>query len=176
MIFLGHLGITTAIIKQYEKLDEQDTSFHIDYRFVLIGAILPDIIDKTTEIFVNHRIQFSGRLYGHTLLFSLILMIIGMISNFKRINTFTIGLCSLIHIMIDGLWIMPKSFFFPMFGVNLLSHNDFVKVPYLTAFFNSSAYLITGELIGGFLLYVFFEKTFRNKTYLRSFLKHGIVK
>ena len=46
----------------------------IDYRLVAAGAILPDLIDKPLGIYLLRRQLGSGRIYGHTLLFGLVLV------------------------------------------------------------------------------------------------------
>ena len=40
----------------------------IDYRLVLIGSLLPDILDKPLWLIASGDIFLSGRTYGHTLL------------------------------------------------------------------------------------------------------------
>ena len=51
----------------------------IDYRIVLLGSLLPDIIDKPLWLFAGSYIAPSGRGYAHTLLFNLALFICGLI-------------------------------------------------------------------------------------------------
>jgi len=151
MIFFGHIGITTAIMKKYEK----DKKIRIDYRYVIIGSILPDLIDKPIELLANYKFpQSGGRMYGHTLLFTVIILAIGMIYNFKYKNVFILGLCSLIHIvLLDGMWLDPKVFLFPAFGFNLLGKKNYDIIPIISAIYISPAYMIIGEIVGIFILY-----------------------
>jgi len=155
MIFFGHTGITAAIINKFEKSAGRDKKFSIDYRYVLIGSVLPDIIDKPLEMIVNHAFPPHGRMYAHTLLFAAILMIIGMIYNFKYKNVFIFGVCSFIHVLIDGMWMDPKVFLFPLFGFNLSGPNVYNHELVMSSIFQSYAYLIIGELLGIYLLYRF---------------------
>ena len=57
-----HLGMTCAIV--FFALGAR----RIDYRVVLLGAIISDVIDKPIgRIFFREEFE-SGRLFGHTLL------------------------------------------------------------------------------------------------------------
>jgi inner membrane protein len=165
MVFFGHIGITTAIFNKYEKLIGNDKKLLIDYRFVIIGSILPDLIDKPMNILVDHTL--SGRMYAHTLLFSAILLLIGMVHNFKYINVFILGLCCLVHIiLLDGMWLDPKVFLFPLYGINLTGGNHYINIPYISAIYTSSAYLIIGEILGIFILYKYIKDIiYKNKIF-----------
>ena len=67
----------------------------IDYRIVLLGSLLPDIIDKPLWLFVGSHISFSGRGYAHTLLFSLALFISGLILiRYRKSWLLIISICS----------------------------------------------------------------------------------
>jgi inner membrane protein len=87
---------------------------HIDIRFLLIGAILPDIIDKPLGLFNIG----SGRSISHTLLFLLIFTLLGLIlyaaRKWKRILVLAAGI--LAHLILDSMWLNPHTFFWPFFG------------------------------------------------------------
>jgi len=50
----------------------------IDYRLVLIGSVLPDIIDKPIGIYLFRETFDNGWVFAHTLLFFLILFLVGL--------------------------------------------------------------------------------------------------
>ncbi|NNF65359.1 MAG: metal-dependent hydrolase, partial [Acidimicrobiia bacterium] len=58
-----HLGGTVAIAR-YAFRDER-----MDLRFLALGALLPDLIDKPIAYFVFERYN-ATRLWGHTLIFA----------------------------------------------------------------------------------------------------------
>ncbi|MFP3975182.1 MAG: hypothetical protein ACLFVK_03050, partial [Dehalococcoidia bacterium] len=60
----------------------------IDYRIALIGSMLPDIIDKPLGIYIFTETFSNGRIYAHTLLFFLVLLLIGL---FRYIRSGGIG-------------------------------------------------------------------------------------
>lgn len=176
MILFGHIGITTAVIKKCEKLIHKDKNINIDYRVVFIGSILPDIIDKPLALFLHHTLFTTRRIYAHTLMFSLILIIIGVLCNLKnrnRNNILILGLCSLIHIFLDGVWLSPKVFMFPLYGVNIINRYQFIKVPYITKMFTSLLYDVVGEVLGIILLYKILIKSYKNNN-LAKYKTNGL--
>ena len=92
----------------------------IDYRMVILGSLLPDIIDKPLMFLtacLNDDISLSGRGYAHTLLFNLALFIGGLIFlRYKRLWLFTISMCSLGHLILDQIWNRPVVLLWPLLG------------------------------------------------------------
>jgi len=87
---------------------------HIDVRFLLVGAILPDIIDKPLGL-LNIG---SGRSISHTLLFLLIFTLLGLIlyaaRKWKRILVLAAGIMA--HLILDSMWLNPHTLFWPFYG------------------------------------------------------------
>lgn len=90
----------------------------IDYRLVLLGAMLPDIIDKPLGAFLPITFS-SGRLFCHTLLFTLMIALQGL-DLYRRgkpwLVTISFG-CS-IHLILDEMWLMPQTFLWPLYGLS----------------------------------------------------------
>lgn len=88
-----------------------------DYRLVLLGSMLPDIVDKPLWYFTAGGIVTSGRGYAHTLLFNLLLGACGIIL-LRRGNTWllTISLSSLMHLILDQIWNDPVVLWWPLLG------------------------------------------------------------
>ncbi len=145
MLLFGHMGITAGVVKACDILvsvSEPDSSSRfglvigekrlrlnyllngikgrvgsIDYRLVLLGSLLPDIIDKPLFLFVGSDIFTSGRHYGHTLLFNLVLFICGLIIvRYRKSWVLIISLCSFIHLIFDQMWNSPVVLFWPLLG------------------------------------------------------------
>src|SRR5659263_766118 len=106
MIFFGHLGITTGFFKIYEKVFNKESDLSskalIDYIVVLVGAILPDIIDKPIGVYLFRSTFHNSRIFAHTLTFSAILIFIGLYRLYKRRknNILVLGLCTSIHLIL----------------------------------------------------------------------------
>ena len=147
MLFFGHIGITTGVVKVCQKLttgrksvrseiplklhSAKDLSKHfilrgsiydkiksIDYRFVLLGSLLPDIIDKPMWLFTSSHFDWAGRGYAHTFLFNFLLLAIGLILVVRWNKTWlvTIALCSFIHLIFDQMWLTPTTLWWPLMG------------------------------------------------------------
>lgn len=97
---------------------ERDTRIDpIDYRLVATGAMLPDFIDKPLGIYLLKRRLSSGRIYGHTLLFGLSLVLTGsLLPRPERYRLLSLGLGVLTHILADLMILSPRSFFWPLAG------------------------------------------------------------
>lgn len=72
MLLFGHIGITLGIA----WFAESKLKVKMDYKLIIIGSLLPDIIDKPAGMILLPL--ENGRVFGHTLLFILLLLIIGL--------------------------------------------------------------------------------------------------
>ena len=91
--------------------------WHIDYRFVLLGSMFPDIVDKPLGMLIFAGSIANGRVYTHTLLINLILVLIGIYLLKRRGPNFLIfSGCSCFHLILDEMWLTPKTLFWPVFG------------------------------------------------------------
>ena len=146
MLFFGHIGITTGIVKVCQdviaassfvskpRLEPQSGTTpgtkrlilssvrvkmrSIDYRSVLLGSLLPDIIDKPAWMFTNSNFLWDGRGYAHTFLFNFSLLIASLVLTTRRNKTWllTISLCSFIHLVFDQMWLNPTTLWWPLLG------------------------------------------------------------
>ena len=89
----------------------------IDYRLILIGSLLPDILDKPLWLIASGDIFPSGRAYGHTLLFSMVLFFCGLLLiRYKKSWLLIISLSSIIHLILDQMWHNPVTLWWPLLG------------------------------------------------------------
>lgn len=56
----------------------------LDYRLLLVGSMLPDIIDKPLGIYILGETLSSGYIFGHILLFAAVLAGVGLYLYVKR--------------------------------------------------------------------------------------------
>jgi len=115
-VLLWHLGTTALLV--YVTLGRR----RIDYRFVLLGAVLPDAVDGVLGLFL-----FDGpaaRWVAHSLLAVLVVTvaIVGGLSGPRRLSVFGIAVGWLLHLVGDGMWAAPQTFFWPLFGPRFSDH------------------------------------------------------
>ncbi len=79
MIFFGHIGITLLFAYLIFSIFKEK----IDYRFLIVGAILPDLIDKPIGQYIFVSTFSNGRIFGHTILFVLLLAMIALYAERK---------------------------------------------------------------------------------------------
>ena len=106
MLLFGHVGITLGIA----WFAESKLKVKIDYRLIFIGSLLPDIIDKPVGMIL--LLLENCRVFGHTLLFILILLLIG----FKYRKSLFLSFASFFHLIEDEMWNEPQTLFWPLLG------------------------------------------------------------
>ena len=116
-MILWHMGIAAAIV--YVTIGRR----RVDYRFILIGAVLPDVIDTTLNAAVCH--DAAGRSISHSLLAPIVVTIAIplLFRGERRTRVFGLGVGWLLHLVGDGMWQAPKTFLWPAFG------HHFAKTP-----------------------------------------------
>jgi len=122
MIF-WHVGATIAFIR-YAFRDER-----MDLRFLAFGAILPDLIDTPVGLAFWSKFG-SVRLAAHSLLFAAIVLGAVMVvtrrgDTRKRWMALAIGV--LLHLVLDGMWRLPETLWWPFLGWT------FASTPFATA-------------------------------------------
>lgn len=117
MLLFGHLGITLGIFFGLGIFVPRLRTV-IDPRYLAVGAILPDLIDKPLGELIFASFFASGRIIGHTLLFSLLLFLMGLyIYERKRdIRVLSITSGSFLHLFQDQMIAYPQIFLWPLFG------------------------------------------------------------
>jgi len=121
----------------------------IDYRLLLIGCLLPDIIDKP----LGHLIlsENNGRIFAHTILFSLVILLLAI--RFRRLLPLSLGIST--HQFLDLMYLDPEGAFWPLMGG--FRTTDFQIVQWFDAALEPV--VLTGEIIGLVALIIIF---FRN--------------
>jgi hypothetical protein len=167
-VILWHLGLGAAIV--YVSLGRS----RIDYRFVLLGAVMPDIVDGILGLFLFDG--SAGRWAAHSIL-AVVVVAVGILvatRGERRLSMFGLAVGWLTHLVADGMWRAPLTFLWPMFGTKFSSTP---REPYswdlLTHPFD---HLSTwgGELIGLALLWWFWVAFGLNDPARRRlFLKDG---
>lgn len=92
---------------------------YIDIRILLVGSLLPDIIDKPVGLFFFRDAFSNGRIFSHTLLFLIIITIAGLLlyrhsgKNWLLVLSFGVFM----HFILDAMWTQPRTLLWPLFGI-----------------------------------------------------------
>jgi hypothetical protein len=114
MIFFGHIGITLLLaFLIFMFLKEK-----IDYRFLLVGAILPDLIDKPLGQYIFFDTFHNGRIFAHTILFVLLLVTVAVFleRKYRFTGVSVLALGAIAHIAEDEIWRTPGTALWPLLG------------------------------------------------------------
>lgn len=167
-----HLGVTASLI--YLTLGRR----RIDYRVVLAGAVLPDIIDRPIGRIFFERSYETSHLWGHTMAFVLAMMIVVTVAlrGDAARRWFVLPVAVLVHLALDGMWNDPVTLFWPLFGVR------FPPMPtdsyWLDVLLRPFTHPLVGlqELIGlGLLLYMGRAFSLHRRAPLKRFLRTGAL-
>jgi len=132
MLLFGHIGITlgaAALAARpfkkpvYSEPAEKATWFlslsrYLDIRLLIIGSMLPDIIDKPVGHYIFRETFSNGRIFSHTLLF-LILLTAGGYFIYRRSKKswmLILAAGTFAHLALDMMWQTPATFFWPLLG------------------------------------------------------------
>ena len=109
-MLLWHMGLAAAIT--YVALGRR----RIDYRFVLLGAVLPDAVDALIGAFAYA--DGVGRYHAHTLLAPLVVatLVVVAFRGERRLAVFGVAVGWALHLVGDGMWAAPTTFYWPVFG------------------------------------------------------------
>lgn len=98
----------------------------IDYRFAAAGAVLPDAIDKPLAWVLLPGTFDDSHLIGHTLLFSLSLILVGLVlARRGEMRLLLLGIGALMHLPVDPVLRNPSTLLWPLLGTEF----DYAKPP-----------------------------------------------
>jgi hypothetical protein len=111
----------------------------LDYRLVMAGALLPDVVDVFT----------GGAGPMHTLIVSVALLFVVMLATRRRRvlrrRLLAVPIGTFVHLVLDGMWRRTEVFWWPFFGA------DFADTPLPTAA-RSAVTIVLMELAGAIAL------------------------
>ena len=91
---------------------------HIDIRLLIIGSLLPDIIDKPIGMYFFQDTFSSGRIFCHTLLFLIFITLGGLFLywSYKRTWLIVLSFGTFTHLILDLMWRTPRTLLWPLYG------------------------------------------------------------
>lgn len=175
MLLFGHIGVTLGIFFVFSYVAPQLKTI-IDKRYLAVGALLPDLIDKPLGMIVFASTISNGRMISHTLLFSFTIFLIGLYFYDKRNEIAVISLASgsFLHLMEDQMWNTPNTLFWPLLGWSFPKDNIADGVAFLLMLFKESFILnfsqgfaldhtFIPELLGMMVIVIFTLNLLKNK-------------
>lgn len=176
MIFFGHLGLTTGAVKLCENsiLNREKKESNIDYRFLLVGSVLPDVIDKPIGAWLFRNVFHNSRLFGHTLLFSIVLLSIGLYRQlkYKKNGVLMLGVGSAFHLILDSMWLYPKILFWPFTGWIFPTRPEGQWLKQGIIRLGSDPTYYCGEIVGFIIIAYYFIKLIK-KHGMKDFINNG---
>lgn len=156
-MILWFAGLSLVIVWQVFR----DTA--IDYRLVVVGVLLPDVVDGA----------FGGARILHTLLASVLVLSFVMLSTRgrrgarRRLLALPIGL--FLHLVLDAMWSSTEIFWWPLFGTSF----EDARLPSLS---RPVALVVIQELAGlAALLWWWRRFQLRDDDRRRAFVRTGRV-
>jgi inner membrane protein len=153
--------------------------FRVDYRFILLGSLLPDIVDKPLGRIIFGEVIANGRIYLHTMIFLVMTILLGVfVYRWKNsLWGFFIAFGVLMHFIMDTMWTDPETLFWPFispaFGKGSgLAFLDIVRSWFHTLLTEPRTYL--PELAGFVILLIFAIKVIKEKR-VKEFLMTGYL-
>ena len=152
------------------------SSGYIDIRALLVGSLLPDIIDKPVGQFLFRNTFSSGRIFCHSLLFLLVLTSAAfyLYKRNKKTWLFAFSFGTFMHLILDQMWLTPQTLLWPLYGSAFpkadMSHwleNIFIALRTVP-----SVYI--PEIIGALVLGIFLRQLMRLRAW-NNFIIKGTI-
>lgn len=169
-MLLWHIGATLWLFRWIFKDPK------VDVRFLVLGAILPDIIDLPIgTIFLAERYS-TGELWFHTLVLATTYMVLVLIftrRGRRRRAFMAVGIGWLFHLLLDGMWAVEEVFLWPFFGWEIPpGEAPFWPLAWERAM--SDPWRWVKELAGAaYLTWLWTSQGLSDRTRMRSFLETG---
>ncbi|MDI6831254.1 MAG: metal-dependent hydrolase [Actinomycetota bacterium] len=156
MFLLAHLGYAAApaSLAAREWGERRGFSYGApDMRWLLAGAVLPDLIDKTVgQVLLRPYFQ-NGRIFTHTVALTLAALLAGAWSWRRRgdgrLLLLACGMAS--HLVLDRIWMEPTTAFWPSLGP-FLRHPSLGTIMEQIREHLTDPFFWAGEVSGGVLL------------------------
>lgn len=150
---------------------------HPDYRLLLIGSLLPDLIDKPIGDIFFYQTFRNGRIFGHTLCFTVCLAVLGacVYKRWKKLWFLILSFGSAMHLILDQMWLNPRTLLWPAYGWSFArvdSTDFFGWLPDMFHALMTNTSVFVSELIG-FSILAWFAARLIQKRQVYAFITRG---
>ena len=149
---------------------------HIDIRILLVGSLLPDIIDKPIGHFVLRDTISNGRIICHTLSFLIVVTLAGLYlyQSRGRTSLLAVSFGTFTHLIFDQMWRAPRTLFWPIYGFTFDRADITDWIPNILRALVTDPHVYVPELAGTAILIWFLLRLVRRRRVF-YFLKSGQV-
>ena len=182
MLLFGHAGITLGTAVLLDKALPRSrfsriTGNSVDIRVLVIGSLLPDIIDKPIGYLFFRNAVSTGKAFAHTLLFLLICAVVGFYVYKRRGKTglLAISFGIFTHLIFDQMWRNPQALFWPLLGTTFPRGDATTWIPNMLEALMTDPQVYIPELVGTAIL-IWFLLTLARRRKVFYFLRYGRVK
>lgn len=198
MLLLAHTGITLGAAYALQRIEKyratskisfvekknprtfyREVANKVDYRIILIGSLLPDLIDKPLGNIILNSSLGNGRIYAHTLFFLLLVLAIAVIAYCSKgkVWGFYLLFGTTVHFLLDQMWLTPRTLFWPLMGFGFKQLSEMSVLTLFSYCLNElviDPVIYVGEIIGGLILICFSIKVIWQRR-VRTFFVKGEV-
>ncbi len=143
----------------------------LDYRLILLGSMLPDLIDKPLGIWVLRDTLSNGRVFAHTLLFAVLLLAVGVYVYISRrkLNLLCLSFGNMAHLGLDEMWLDPRTLFWPLYGWSFEKTDIGHWLERIIVSLGTEPGVYIPEIVGALLLGIFLVSLIRQGKLYRFF-------
>jgi len=141
---LGELGIGLGLawLVSYRNRSA------VDFRLVLLGSILPDLIDKP----LGAILHLEARLWAHSLVFLAAILVLSLLPALRGLRW--VGFGDAVHLLVDLIWGQPQVMLWPLLGLAFPAETAPQSVGSYLQILLTDPYVQFGEIVGGIILVV----------------------
>ena len=141
---------------------------------LLVSSLLPDIIDKPLGHILLTESLGNGRIFCHTLLFLFAVSLTGTLVHlfFKRTWLLTVSFGVFVHLLLDRMWLDTQTLLWPFYQFPVYNQGITSWTHEMAANLFTSPYIVTTEIIGGFILALFTYAVIKHRTLITAFIRN----
>jgi membrane-bound metal-dependent hydrolase YbcI (DUF457 family) len=152
----------------------------MDLRWLALGAVLPNLADKSvgSVLFWDHF--RNGRIHAHTLIFAALVLAVAVVATGRGSSARRAGVALAVgvflHLLLDGHFTDPESFLWPFFGWQFPAEEG-QRLPALLADGSTSPLVLALEAAGAvYLGYLWRLGGLSDPTRRARFLRDGRIR
>ncbi len=189
MLLLGHAGITLGAaalaaraVNNRKAEQSPDKSWfvllsrYVDIRLLVIGSLLPDIIDKPIGQYFFRETFNNGRIFAHTLLFLVLITAAGGYLYQRRRSRWMLTLAAGVftHLAFDEIWQVPATIFWPVLGFSFPTYDLTGWATNIFQALISNPYIYVSESIG-LTITIWLAATVVSRKKVGAFIRRGKI-
>lgn len=151
----------------------------MDLRFVILGALLPNLIDKPLGSILLTEQLGSSRVYAHTLAAPVIVLLVVMLATrrgtSRRRSWLGLPIGWLLHVFLDGQWLDPEAFWWPFLGHDFPAMGEPGLWDVLLAHLTSPVSLVTEAVGLAYVVVIYRRARLGDPAPRQAFLTKGTI-